>query len=416
MANVMASNIPSNSFMRQQEPMKRTASVTSPAPQTSVGNVSTAPSGASSVSTGYKNPFMGAIGVNNQQQVQMAHNPTYDKSLYEQSARGLQNIGMGGGAGNPSLYQGWLNQQANMQPAKSATEGLLGIAQKGSPQVEKASGEIERLQRTQSDLANNPNTAANVAYGRSQGMATQIQAAQGKLSNILTGQGQQITAGQAAGNMALGGQAQQADIAQASAGLGLTQQGQQMSALGSAGTLTAPRQSGYVLLDPTTGQPVGGQGGAQGAAFTGGQIGAAENMGATYAEQGATLTALTGSPDGTGGGGMVSDFNTGLQQLGTNAGSINLGNALQQGLNLNTSGQYAALQTTFQNILAQYAKVLGPQAVNSLLSSSQNTTIAQFFDSLTKQAQQVRESGKAVVSGQSAPTSNNSGGNSIWNF
>ncbi len=310
-----------------------------------------------------------------------------------------------------------LFQQSQNNPASGAQGLLQGIAEKGTPQVDQMTKNIKGLQQTQTEIANNPNLASEVASGRGQALTGQINAAQTGLSNALQQQGQQINAAGNAGQLGLTSQSQQIGAAQGAGSLAQTGQGQSQSALGAAAGYTAPHFNGYVAIDPLSGAAMN-PGGASSAAFAGGGIGESERLGAKTQENAATLGALTGSVDGNGQSGMVGDFNSALQKAGTNAQSVNLANALSQGLNANTSGAFAGLQTNFQNILGQYAKVLGAQTVNSLMTSAQNQTIAQFFDSLTNQVKQIQSGNRAGTTNQAAQSTQQSTNqsNNIWSF
>ncbi len=184
-------------------------------------------------STGYSNPFM-AGGGNTQAPPPTNNTPvnidySSQESPFQKTARNLA------------------EQQQGNATSNAAASGLLGIAQNGSNDVRQATSNIKGLQQTQTEIANNPNIASEVASGRGQALTGQIQAAQTGLSNALQGQGQQITAGQSAGN------------------LGLTGQSNQITAQGTAGNLTAPVAGAAFFGSPTSGGLVGGQTGAGGA-------------------------------------------------------------------------------------------------------------------------------------------------------
>ena len=339
---------------------------------------------------------------------------TAPQGAYGQVVSNLQNQGTGGNAGSTASQNFQMNQATSPTPASTAINGLYGIATNQTPEVLAAKQQYNTLAQQspilQAELAGNPNIASEVASGRGQvlgqQLAGQLQGAAQNVQNALTGESQQITAGNNAGNIALGGQSQQITAAQQAGQQALSLQSNQITALQNAGYLVKPYQNGYVVIDPTTGQAVNPYG-ASSAAFSGGGVGASENQGAQYQNNSATLAALTGSTDGTGTSGMIGNFNGALQQADTNTSAINLGNALLQGLSANTSGAYAGLQNNFQNILAQYAKILGQQTVNQLMTSSQGGTIADFFNSLTQQANLIQGALQTAGTGQtsSAPSS-----------
>lgn len=366
--------------------------------------------------------------MNNQSNNQNTNNQTpppvqpQDTNTLSQAQGGLLQYGTGSGNNAVNAATGYLQGQANgNNPAQSSINGLQGIAQNQTQGVIDAQKQYSDFAKASpfmsSDVRNNPNVAAEVSVGRGQALGQTLSAEQQALasnvSNALGAQGQQITAGNDAGSLALTGQGQQIGAATNAGTLGYNQQGQQIGALGTAGSISQPVAGpGGVLMYPQNIGPAG-QGGNS--AFGGGQANANVGLGASYQNNSATLGALTGSNDGSGNSGMVGDFNSALQQSGLNSSSVNLGNALKQGLSANTSGQFAGLQNNFQNVLAQYAKILGAQTVNQLMTSSNNQTIAQFFASLSKEAQSVQQGNYSAGTGQSQSNQNNSSIESLRN-
>jgi hypothetical protein len=353
-------------------------------------------------------------------------NPSQPQTPVGQATGGLLNLGNGAASGQVynagQTLQGLAtgNPQAGINPTNQNnlynSQGLLGnIAQNQTPAVQQAQQQYNDFSKANpyllSDVRNNPNVAAEVSVGRGQALGQTLsgeqQALAQNVSNALAGQGQQISSAADQGQLASTGQGQQISAAGNAGQLGINQQGTQISALSSVpGPVSGP---GGVLYQP---QSVGGDASGN-TTFGGGQAGAQVGLGAQYTNNSATLGALTGSNDGSGNSGMVGDFNSALQQSGLNSGTVNLGNALQQGLSANTSGQYAALQNNFQNILAQYAKILGTQTVNSLMTSSQNQTISQFFDSLSKEAQNVQKGNYSAGTGNSQSNQSNNSNTSF---
>ena len=325
------------------------------------------------------------------------------------ATKGLQDIGTGsaGAGANTGLYQQWLSQQAtNTTPAASSIGGLQGIAQNQTPAVTNAQNQYNQFAQSSpallADVRNNPNVAAEISTGRGaqlgQILSGEQQALAQNVTNALAGQGQQITAGSQAGTLGLAGQQQQLGAGEAAANLGLTQQGQQIGALGGAAGASAPVTGpGGVLYQPQSVGPVP-QGGNT--TFSGGQAGAQVDQGKQYQSNDATLQTVEGQ---NGNGGMVGDFNSALKQSGLNTGDINVLNSFLQALSSNSSGQYPALQTQFNNVLAQYAKILGPQQISTLLASSKGQTLSQFFNTLSGQAEQVQKGLKGA--GTSSPSS-----------
>ncbi len=130
-------------------------------------------------------------------------------------------------------------EQGNLT-SQAAAGGLLGIAAHGSPQVQQQIQNIKGLRQTETELASNPNLAAEVASGRGQAIAGQVSAAENALQNTLTGQGQQITAGQDAGNLGLGAQSNQ------------------IGAQSAAGSLTSPTANAGFFGSPEGNPATGG--------------------------------------------------------------------------------------------------------------------------------------------------------------
>ena len=321
--------------------------------------------------------------------------------------------GPGNSAVNTSVSG--LQGQASNTPQSQAQGYLQGVAQNGTPAVNQANQALSSFTQGGGKLLNeiqsDPGLAAAVSSGIAGNVGQQLGTTQGALAqqvqNALSGQSNQIGAAENAGGLANTNQSNQIT---AGSNAGTTAQNQQSEQIGAAGNATgqaSPVTQFGVLTNPTNGQPIGG-GTPQSAAFYGGQIQNSVAQGTTYSNNDATLQALNGQ-DGK--SGMVGSFNQALQSAGTNTNTLNLSNALNQGLSANTSGVYAGLQNNFQNILAQYAKILGTQKVNSLLTSSQSGTIGQFLNNLTAQAQGIQSGLKGAGTGQTQNTSQTSGSN-----
>lgn len=183
--------------------------------------------------TGYSNPFM-AGGGNTQAPAPNNNTPvnidySNQENVYQKAARSLA------------------DQQQGNATSNAAARGLLGIAQNSNPEVQAATKNAEKLMLVQDQIANNPNVANEIASGRGQSLTGEINAAQQRLTNALSGQSQQISAGQSAGQ------------------LGLSGQSNQISAQGAAGNLTAPVAGAAFFGSPTSGNLVGGNTGANGA-------------------------------------------------------------------------------------------------------------------------------------------------------
>jgi hypothetical protein len=273
--------------------------------------------------------------------------------------------------------KGLMNIGQKETPATQDIQGLRGIAQNQTPAVTEAQGLYKSIFNNPYMIGalSNSGMAQSVSAGAGQRFAQNYQAqlagAGQNVTNALAGQGQQITAGQGAGT------------------LGQTGQGQQISALTAAGGLSSPIAGpGGVLGTPQSVQPF-----TPGAntTFGGGQAQAQVGLGQSYTENQATLTAASG---------MTQDFTNQLRASGLNSGPAPVLNSVKQMVSANLSGPALQFQTQFQNIIAQYSKILGAQTVNSLLASSQDTSIEKFLQTLDKQAQQVQQGKKSAGTGQ----------------
>jgi len=351
------------------------------------------------------------------------NNGASNGTMYGGAQQGLVNYGTGGGNQNVNQAigssQNIANNQGTYAPQIGTAIGTLqGISQNQTPQVTQAEQAQQQYAASNpmsqvAAMKNNPNMLANIATGNAANMSDAAIAEQGLLqqnvTNALSGQSQQIGAandtsqqGQSAQGQLLGATNQAGNLAQG-------QQTQQLGALSNvAGSVVGP---GGVRYSAQSNYPDASQGGNT--TFAGGQANAQVGQGTDYTNNQATLGTLTGSTDGTGTTGMTGDFLNSLQSAGLNAGTVNIGNALAQGLNANTSGPYASQQTAFQNIMTQYGKILGSQTVNGLLQSSGSQTISQFLQTLANQAQQVQKgyqvAGTSQV-GSTAPASTGSTG------
>ncbi len=142
-------------------------------------------------------------------------------STYSKSVQNLANTSQG----NPT--------------SNAAASGLLGVAANGSPQIQQAIQNVKGLQNEQTEIANNPNLASEVASGRGQAISGLINSAQTGVQNALGQEGQQITAGTNAANVGLG------------------EQSNQIGAQGNAGSLTQPVAGAAFFGSPTSGNTVG---------------------------------------------------------------------------------------------------------------------------------------------------------------
>lgn len=173
-------------------------------------------------------------------------NGSTSSTAYTPPNQGTDGISQGGLIGNA------VGQSQTPNPiATTAANNLnaLGLGGNNSPEVQAA---IKDLQDLQAKYAGNTKNIASTAgfltqQGGEQALqnsqySTLLGAAQSRLQNALTQQGQQISASSAAG------------------GLGNQSQGLQQSALGTAIGANAPVSQFGLLTNPTTGQIVGGNG------------------------------------------------------------------------------------------------------------------------------------------------------------
>lgn len=144
-------------------------------------------------------------------------------------------------------------------------------------------------------------------------------------------------------------------------------QSRQLGGLGAAAQYANPRQSGYVIIDPTTGQPIGGTQSGLNAAQLGGQYSAAETGGQTYAQNNQVLTGVQNQLDSL--AQLINESN--LNSLG-----INVGNATIQALEQNlSSSDYATLKNTLASINAALSQATGSPVDIEQLSSQQGTSL-----------------------------------------
>lgn len=170
-----------------------------------------------------------------------------------------------------------------------------------------------------------------------------------------------------------------------------TQQGLLQQALGTAAGYAAPRQNGYVLLDPTTGQPVGGTGGANQAIINGANADSTYSFAQKYNEGSAKLRAADGIQN---------------QIINTLNSNPTLNSQPITGItNLNEllSGQISSgPQQLLSQQIAQYIQTLGlDPATVANIAHQQTGTLAQLLDSLRQTAQTQNESYNPANAGSS---------------
>lgn len=183
----------------------------------------------------------------------------------------------------------------------------------------------------------------------------------------------------------------------------LSQRQQNIDAYNAMMGQMAPRQQGYVMIDPTTGQPVSG-GSMGSAAFNGGQTNAREGQGGTYIQNQATLSTA---------GQIAQSIPSLIQRSGANPTDVNVLNDVINAFTTNASGKYPEVQSAFRNAIAQYAGILGEQKVNSLVEGAKGTTMTSFLQNLDSQARAVQNglqnpNGGTPQTSQSSSSSGNS--------
>lgn len=168
---------------------------------------------------------------------------------------------------------------------KSSNQGKPGYDALGNPINPPAPTSTSTTQPNPTDLTGVVSGLTNIGTNGSQGYTDAINA-QNQLKQGIAKEFGNIENGGYLPMDFVGGREQslknqyasQLDAAQQAVNQQQTQQGQQIGALGSAAGILSPRQNGYVLINPTTGQPVGGTGGAIGAVTSGANIGSAQDF------------------------------------------------------------------------------------------------------------------------------------------
>jgi hypothetical protein len=189
----------------------------------------------------------------------------------------------------------------------------------------------QRMAQEVGNVMTNPNKAGSVRTGAA--------------SNIATQRGAELS----------GLAAQQT----AATGLG--------SAYSAQAGLTAPRQQGYVMLDPTTGKPIGGEGGAYEAIAQGAKYNAYEQgVGASAVD----TQSINGAESGIA---SITDL---IQKGNLNPNTVNLVNEGIQAIKGNLSdADYMTLLNSLEAINAALTKVTGTPVDIAKLSSSQGTSL-----------------------------------------
>lgn len=244
-----------------------------------------------------------------------------DNTQYNQQASGA--------IGNLNATAAGNQQYADRakQIADAAGQQISDIGQKGA---RAAAGYLS--------TGTSPVGEGNAAILNQSTAAQQQAAAQGAEAQ-LAGNSQGLTA-----------QNQQASAYNSAAGNALTGQSTAQNALANAASGAAPHFNGYVAIDPQTGSPVNA-GGANQAAFAGGQTGAAELLGGAYQQ---TLANITGAEN------QANSLAQLINQGNLNPSSINLKNEGIQAIQKNLS---SSDYQTLLNTLGTIGKALGVDLV-----------------------------------------------------
>lgn len=173
--------------------------------------------------------------------------------------------------------------------------------------------------------------------------------------------------------------------------------------------LAAPRQQGYVMINPQTGEVIGNPQGATSAAFAGGQITGAEQAGQASAGLNVQVTQANKQAE---------QFSAMLQGAGS---SFNPSNSTVENTIKNIWGKFSSnptvisLQTAFNAAVQQYAQILGIDQT-SLLENYKNLTMQQFLDVLKSQAIAKQGAYSSIYQGgqgQTSQTGQSTGSNSF---
>lgn len=260
--------------------------------------------------------------------------------------------------GSPSAF-------GNPQAGASYTS-LTNIGNEDSPEVKAARKDVEDYQTATADL-----------QGREAHQGYTLQGLSGIQANDRSAYGQILGAKQTALSNAL------------------TSQGQRIGALGSAGSLAANQQisPGNFVVGGVSGQDVTG-GGVN--PFSGGQRQASVTQGQDFQKNTASIGA---------GRNLANQFRTAIaQNPNFNVDSLNISNALDQLIKNQVSDKnYPGIQSTFNNMISQYAQVLGGEAnVLNLIKSANPTSMDALIQSLDSQASAVNDALRTAGTGGGA--------------
>lgn len=176
----------------------------------------------------------------------------------------------------------------------------------------------------------------------------------------------------------------------------LTSQGQRIGALGSAGGLTSPTQvsPGNFYVSPETGKDITG---GTISPFSGGVRQAQVVQGGQYQNNLPILSTAKA---------VSGNLSSLINSANLNSNDLNAANWLQNVYASNTSNPLLPqIQSTFNNVIQQYAKVLGEDPntlISNLLSTSKGATINSLLANLDYQANTYNNNLQGAGTGQAA--------------
>lgn len=319
-----------------------------------------------------------------------------------------------GPEGKPVTYPGLVNTLANQQNTPNnqvATQSAQSLQSLAGNNPATSGPALEGYNKAVKDLADFDKQLAQ-KYGDMESSRIPLQFVQGR-EQVLAKQAasqrdalqQAVNQQQAAIGYGISGQQTQNSGYSAAGSLANSTQGLQQSALGTAAGLAAPRQQGYTLIDPQTGQLQGG--------------GNAINQGAQYDAQ--YQGALGNAQDNQAIAGAQNNIDSITQLInsaGLNNSKINLQNATIQALQANMSNSdYQTLNNSLQAINAALSKVTGTPIDIAQLSSSQGTSLIATINNAVATAKGIaagKISGGQNNSNTNATTSSSSSGPLTW--
>lgn len=314
----------------------------------------------------------------------------------------------------PATYPGLISQLANTNtPANNMALSSAGALQNLAGQNPATSGPaFEAYTKAIADqnalkqgiakqYALNESNAIPLEFqqGRGQVMgrqyASQLDAAQQAVNQQQAGLGYQIS-----------GQQTQNSGLSAAGSLANSTQGLQQGALGTAAGLAAPRQQGYVMLDPQTGQPIGGVGGANAAIAQGAQYGALESG---VGQSALDTQAINGAQNG------INSITQLINSANLNPNSVNLANEGIQTIQKNLSNSdYQTLLNSLNAINASLSKVTGTPVDIAALSSSQGTSLLATINNQVQIAKGIASAKAVPQGGSTGGSTSSSGGLFSW--